>query len=642
MPLSSLGRVGQRAGPGSSPLGREGGHQPDFYGGGRAGPPASEPYARGGPAHETFRPEPPSVDGKYGSDWLDGSDSPWDEGPIERSAAPMRAAPAPTPVTRVGPIDRSPWPRTLLERDAGPCPRCFSPTVVRASGRTGGGSLLSSLPGQLRDHGGVQSCPRCTWVGGAVGPPCPSVAATGAPAPVKRPPPSQPAARAAPKLRRGQDVAEETLARAERLGLTGPLGSPEDYAVTGVAPPERNSLAASLETSLRLRMATSLDLPRLNTALTWWESFQIANEGTLVFKPALSTASSSGQLHNRKVIDLFGEYIRRSEPLGKTSHGVVQAAAIASYQSVILIFRSKEARYDIAPADTNIVMPGALKAMRGQDPPTGERRRSVGLRAMDLRKAAEAGFDRTSVGGAVEWAGMLFSHSALLRGGEEGVADGVRPDPTRIITWDKVVFKAAIQESHSRPWLIGLVVPIKDASNTRRAYPIAVPRRHDGPFLSDPLDPYDAMALAWWLRARVGASPLNFPCDEAGRPAPGWQLQAPAPDPSAAFFADPGGAPFTTSRVRARNKRIAALAGLDPADVGGKAGRIGGSTDYRERLGAAGIALIKQRGRWNSDVGEIYQRPLVGDHLDAAADVGNACGDDLERICAEFAQAAHY
>ena len=252
VPLSSLGRVGQRAGPGSSPLGREGGHQPDFYGGGRAGPPASEPYARGGPAHETFRPEPPSVDGKYGSDWLDGSDSPWDEGPIERSAAPMRAAPVPTPVTRVGPIDRSPWPRTLLERDAGPCPRCFSPTVVRASGRAGGGSLLSSLPGQLRDHGGVQSCPRCTWVGGAVGPPCPSDATTGAPAPVKRPLPSQPAARAAPKLRRGQDVAEETLARAERLGLTGPLGSPEDYAVTGVAPPERNSLAASLETSLRM------------------------------------------------------------------------------------------------------------------------------------------------------------------------------------------------------------------------------------------------------------------------------------------------------------------------------------------------------------------------------------------------------
>ena len=550
--------------------------------------------------------------------------------------APMHAAPAPTPA------DGAPWPRTLLVRDAGPCPVCLFPTVVRASGRADGGSLLSSLPEQPRNHGDVQSCPRCNWVGSATDPPRASAATGGTPAPAKRPPPNQPAAQAAPKLRRGQNVAEETLARAERLGLTGPLGSPDDYAVTGVAPPEKNSLAASLEASLRLRMATSLDLPRLNTALTWWENFQVANEGTLVFKPALNAASNSGRLHNRKVIDLFGEYIRRSAPLGKTSHGVVQASAIASYQSVILIFRSKEARYDIAPADTNIVMPGALKAMRAQDPPTGERARNVGLRAMDLRKAAEAGLDRVSAGGAVEWAGMLLSHSALLRGGEEGVADGIQPDPTRIITWSKIVFKAAIKESRFRPWLISLVVPIKDANKTRKAYPIGVPRRHDGPFLSDPLDPYDAMALAWWLRARAGASPLNFPRDDAGRPAPGWQLQAPAPDLSAPFFADPGGAPFTTSRVRARNKRIAALAGLDPADVGAKAGRIGGSTDYRERQGAAGAAIIRQRGRWNSDVGEIYQRPLVAEHLAAAADVGNACGDDLERICAEFAQAAHY
>ena len=293
-------------------------------------------------------------------------------------------------------------------------------------------------------------------------------------------------------------------------------------------------------------------------------------------------------------------------------------------------------------ADTNIVMPGALKAMRGEDPPTGERHRSIGLRAVDLRKAAEAGFDRVSATGAVEWAGMLLSHSALLRGGEEGIADGVEPDPSRIITWAKILFKAPIKESHSWPWLIGLIVPIKDTTNTRRAYPIADPRRHDGHFLSDPIDPYDAIALAWWLRARIGATPQNFPFDGMGRPAPDWQLQAPAANLSVAFFSDASGAPFTTSRVRARNKRIAALAGLDAVDVGAKAGCIGGSTDYRERLGAAGAPLIKQRGRWSSDVGEIYQRPLVADHLEAAADVGNACGDDLERVCAEFAQAAHY
>ena len=99
-----------------------------------------------------------------------------------------------------------------------------------------------------------------------------------------------------------------------------------------------------------------------------------------------------------------------------------------------------------------------------------------------------------------------------------------------------------------------------------------------------------------------------------------------------------------TSYVRRLAQRIAAAAGM-PADqvrndVGGKAFRIGGATDWRAERGEAGAQLVKQRGRWASDVACIYQRPLLADQLAASATVGDARGSDLEQICLSFAQRA--
>ena len=67
---------------------------------------------------------------------------------------------------------------------------------------------------------------------------------------------------------------------------------------------------------------------------------------------------------------------------------------------------------------------------------------------------------------------------------------------------------------------------------------------------------------------------------------------------------------------------------------------IGGATDWRAERGEAGAQLVKQRGRWASDVASIYQRPLLADELAASATVGDARGSDLEQICLSFAQRA--
>ena len=54
------------------------------------------------------------------------------------------------------------------------------------------------------------------------------------------------------------------------------------------------------------------------------------------------------------------------------------------------------------------------------------------------------------------------------------------------------------------------------------------------------------------------------------------------------------------------------------------------STDAKERTGEAGKHIIKRRGRWASDVAEVYQRELVGVQLALSAALGDSCGEELE------------
>ena len=63
-----------------------------------------------------------------------------------------------------------------------------------------------------------------------------------------------------------------------------------------------------------------------------------------------------------------------------------------------------------------------------------------------------------------------------------------------------------------------------------------------------------------------------------------------------------------------------------------------GATDLREVLGDASAALVKKRGRWASDVAEVYQRALLRTQLDGSAAVGAAGGADLEAVCAGWSQ----
>ena len=99
------------------------------------------------------------------------------------------------------------------------------------------------------------------------------------------------------------------------------------------------------------------------------------------------------------------------------------------------------------------------------------------------------------------------------------------------------------------------------------------------------------------------------------------------------------GSIFNTSYVRELCRTVAVLADIDPADIGPKCLRIAGASEWRAWMGCEGAThAIKQRGRWLTDIADIYSRPLLTAQLGPSMSLGLDCGIGLKQICLDFAQ----
>jgi hypothetical protein len=439
------------------------------------------------------------------------------------------------------------------------------------------------------------------------------------------------------KPRRGAAAISEVLSKASELGLTGPLGldsTPEGASRGGI-------FARRLESDLLASASDAWDVPRLASALAWVGPFVEATGRTL-FYPSLGSSPEAmvGKMWNRRTLDLLTKYITSSAPIGVSRGDHVTHATAKSYSQAIYLLRCREADYDIAPTGSGgYAGVGDGKTTKRKEPPPGDRGLSTGLRAVHFSAAAAAGFDRVSERGELEWCAGIGSHNLLLRGGELGVPDNARSEPRRILRGRHLSWRAGNRASKFRLWLLVWVIPIKDPAGNHKGYPTPVARRHDGPLGADPLCAYDAFARLWWRMAGSGAP---FPANADGTPKADWWLLARGGAClELPLFTRPSGSMWTTEDSRKLFKRIAEAAGIDPSSVGGKASRIGGSTDAKDRTGEAGKAIIKRRGRWASDVAEVYQRELLGEQLDLSAALGDAVGEDLESLCEGWAQPVH-
>ena len=157
------------------------------------------------------------------------------------------------------------------------------------------------------------------------------------------------------------------------------------------------------------------------------------------------------------------------------------------------------------------------------------------------------------------------------------------------------------------------VMPIKDGRKTYRPVPQFIPRRN-GPEVAlgaDPVCAYDALLLLWQQDFAQLAKP-----ELEKRP----------------LFASDDGNVVITSTVRADARWIADAAGMPLADVGSTSFRIGGAEDFYDEMGVEAEPAIKERGRWHSDIHQLYQRCTITRHLDGARRMGDSAGFSLEAL----------
>jgi len=425
---------------------------------------------------------------------------------------------------------------------------------------------------------------------------------------------------------RGVKAAEidALIARAQRIGLAGDLGGAR------VDCEGESALARKLRVDVRARARETMDAGRLRSALGFGEEFFTDSKRDPLFVKLDYVGDLAAMRYNQTTIDMMTEYIRqrgsrKPGQIGRT----LAAATVQSYVATMRLLRSAEAGYAITAPEVNVVAPAALKRMRQDDAPPGDRVLRRGLRAEHLRQLAAMGYDRSSARGVMKWAVALLAHNLLLRGGEVGVVERKQLDPLRDITLGAVEFHAPCEESDFHHWMTVDVVAVKDTAATHRVCPMPVRRRQRGGTLGgDEMCTYDAVVLA--MQRRMGHLP----------PALGRVRGAEALLP---LFTRLKGGAWGTPETRALAREMAAELGLVAEEFGAKSFRIGGATDMRAVKGVeVATRLIKQRGRWWTDIHTIYERALASEHLELSAGVGGAVGRDLECLCEGWVQPATF
>ena len=413
---------------------------------------------------------------------------------------------------------------------------------------------------------------------------------------------------------------QQALDFAGRLGLLGDLPGRE------LPRDGESAVARDLRLGIIARARQTYDAGRLHTALTWFEEFMGVARREPIFMHLQHSGDIDSMQYNQETLDMFSEYVRRrgSRLRGRAGEEI-KSDTIQTYVSMIKKLRTHEAHHTIVGPEVNVIGPAAHKRMRQLDGPPGERKLSLGLRARHLREAALLGFDRKSKRGRQEWGAALTAHNLLARGGEVCVVDSAPLDTARDLIIGAVEFREPSEVSEDLPWLTVELVPIKDTTARRRSAVMPIRRRGPGGKIGDdPMDTYDAIVLA--IEGRIGRLP----------PARG---KVEGPEALLPLFVGPKGAPWCTSDTRRLARRIAARLELDEELFGAKSFRIGGATDYRAIYGPeAAERVIKQRGRWWSDIHALYQRSLATEHLQGSAAIGDARGAELEALCKGWSQ----
>ena len=411
----------------------------------------------------------------------------------------------------------------------------------------------------------------------------------------------------------------DVLAWARRIGVCDAPAVPVDAAST-------------LAARARSRAVASLDQRRLRSALAWAEDFVVETGGRAFFKAMRGPTDAVASAYNWDSLDGFAEFMRAAGSRVVAREGAtLKADYIQSLGGALRILRE-----EASGAPVVLPRPGPsrlFKAMRRDDGPPGTRDTRRALRAHHMWLLVEQGYHVASAQRVSEWEAALVAHNLLLRGGEVGRVENASFDTRRGFTWSSIEWRAPSAASGGRAWLVAWICAIKDQTASNKRVPVVICQRRAG-VTDDPMCAYCALRSRW-LRL-VGALPWN-----GARAPPSCKIRKGHSMACAPVFAHANGTAFDTGDMRRIAQSMASACGEDADRFGGKSFRVGGATDLRGALGAAeGMAVIKQRGRWNSDIAEIYQRALVLDQLNGSAAMGAGGGEDLEGLLDGWSQPA--
>ena len=422
------------------------------------------------------------------------------------------------------------------------------------------------------------------------------------------------------------------VAWAQRLGIVG-----GDEREDG-----EGEVAHRLRLSARSRALEVLDPKRMRTTLGWTQDYVDATGRCPLFRDLRYVGDIMAGGYNAATLEGVAEYMRASGSKRARHEGeLLRADGIQACAGMLRRMREVSTRCEVVGPSMMLTASLGFKGMRKAEPAAGERDTRRAFRAAYFVLLAAAGWDRVSVMGEEAWAMALTAHNAILRGGEVGRRDGYAFDPQVGLTLRSVVWCLPSQSSGGYYWLILWVVPIKDQTMTQShsaPHPIPIRRRQmGGERGADPLCTYDAIEAVWVRKSGVPAPHAR--ADWVERTG-GGRLAAGHPRARDPLFVHAGGGAWSTSQVRAEAQRMASAAGEDGSRFGAKSYRAGGATDLRVHLGDddKSKAVIKGRGRWWSDVAEIYQRTLLSAQLLGSVAMGAVGGVDMEAMCAGWSQ----
>lgn len=98
--------------------------------------------------------------------------------------------------------------------------------------------------------------------------------------------------------------------------------------------------------------------------------------------------------------------------------------------------------------------------------------------------------------------------------------------------------------------------------------------------------------------------------------------------------------PLTSVDIAFWGQQVGTAAGLDASTIFAQCFRLGGATDMYDLYGAAAERYVRERGRWASDIAQIYMRVSASAHGEISRSLADSEGIDLQSMLRGWCQSS--